>query len=301
MSNPGMNPSLAGAVDLSGLVNKNRAPAPSDSAPSDSALIRAVNDQSLGQLVEISRSVPVILEIYGGELTPQLGPLIESYQGKFVLGTVRGEEAPELVKALQIQGVPTIVALVGAQPIPLMQGIAPEQEMRPILDQVLELAAKNGVTGSVAPGEPGEEGAPEEPPLPSLHQEAFDALSRDDIPAALAAYQAALAQNPGDVDAGAGIAHVELLQRTRELNPDQVRRQAAENPADLDAALGVADLDMSTGHVDDACHRLLALYPGASEEDQNTLRERLLTYFVIAGHASDEVKRARTALTSLMY
>ena len=78
MSNPGMNPSLAGAVDLSGLVNKNRAPAASDSAPSDSALVRAVNDQSLGELVELSRSVPVILEIYGGELTPQLGPLIES-------------------------------------------------------------------------------------------------------------------------------------------------------------------------------------------------------------------------------
>ena len=86
MSNPGMNPSLAGAVDLSGLVKKNQASPPA-SATSD-ALVRDVDDRSVAALVELSKTVPVILEVYGGEVAPVLGPIIESYQGRFVLGTV---------------------------------------------------------------------------------------------------------------------------------------------------------------------------------------------------------------------
>jgi len=134
MSNPSMGPALSGAVDLSSLVNKHRNPTPPPASPGGEAannLIREANDQTVGALVELSRTVAVILEIYGGELTPVMGPLIESYQGKFVLGTIRGEDAPELIQALQIKGVPTIVALVGGQPIPLMQALLPRKKCVP--------------------------------------------------------------------------------------------------------------------------------------------------------------------------
>ena len=304
MASLGMNPALSGAVDLSSLVNKHRAPTPPPVSPGSQAssnLIREADDQTVGALVELSRTVAVILEIYGGELTPVMGPLIESYQGKFVLGTIRGENAPELIQALQIKGVPTIVALVGGQPIPLMQGIAPEEEMRPLLAQVLELAEKSGVTGSVTPSGESAELIPEEPPLPPLHQEAFDALTRDDIPGAKAAYNKALTQNPADADAQVGLAQVELLERVRALEADTIRATAADSPSDLSAALGVADLDMSTGRVSDACARLLGIYPELTPEDQSLVRERLLSFFLIGGPTSDEVKRARSALTSLMF
>jgi putative thioredoxin len=300
VSDPRLGPALAGAVDLSGLVKKNQASPPA-SATSD-ALVRDVDDRSVAALVELSKTVPVILEVYGGEVAPVLGAIIESYQGRFVLGTVRGESAPELVKALQVEGIPTVLALIAGQPVPLFKGIPAEQEVRTILDQVLGFAKENGVTGQVDPGPaPDAEGDQAEPALPPLHQEAFDALSRNDLPGAKAAYQKALAEAPADADAAAGLAQVELLERVYALDADQARRAAAEEPESVERALDVADLDISGGHIEDAFVRVLGLYSAASDEDKECLRERLLTYFTIVGQAAPEVKKARAHLTSLMF
>ena len=302
MSDPRLGPALAGAVDLSGLVNKNQAPSTPSSGNADS-LVRDVDDRSIAALVELSRTVPVILEVYGGEVQPVLGPIIESYQGRFVLGTVRGESSPELVRALQIEGIPTVLALIGGQPVPLFKGIPAEQEVRAILDQVLTFAQENGVTGQVDPGAsaPEEGSEPQEAPLPPLHQEAFDALTRNDLPAAKAAYQKALQESPADADAAAGLAQVELLERARSLDTEAVRRSAADDPGNVDHALAVADLDMSGGHIEDAFVRLLGIFAGASDEDKERIRERLLNYFTIVGQAAPEVKKARTQLASLMF
>lgn len=302
MSDPRLGPALAGAVDLSGLVKKNQAPIPPAGSASQNALVRDVDDRSVAELVELSKSVPVILEVYGGEVTPVLGPIIESYQGRFVLGTVRGESAPELVRALQVEGIPTVLALIAGQPVPLFKGIPSEPEVRSILDQVLSFAKENGVTGQVdATVADDSDSAEAEAPLPPLHQEAFDALSRNDLPAAKAAYQKALAEAPADADAAAGLAQVELLERVYAMDADATRRNAADHPENIDHALAVADLDLSGGHTEDAFVRLLGIFASASEDDKERIRERLLTYFTLVGQAAPEVKKARTQLASLMF
>lgn len=298
MSNAQSGPSLHGALDLSGLVRKHSAPPVG--APSATAVVRDVNDQTIGELIEASKTVPVILEIYGGALEPQLGGLIESYGGRFLLGTVRGESAPELIAALGVQGIPTVIAVVGGQPVPLFQGIPPEDEIRAVLEQVLALAAKGGVTGTVTPA-PASDDDEGEAPLPPLLQEAYDALERNDLEGAHAAYHRALTQNPADRDAEAGLAQVELLQRVTVVDASEARARAAGAPTDIGAALTVADLDIAGGHVDDACNRLLGLYADAVEDDRERLRARLLQFFIVAGAATDEVKKARNRLTSLMF
>ena len=302
MSDPRLGPALAGAVDLSGLVKKNQVPPAPSGAAAQNSLVRDVDDRTVAALVELSKTVPVILEVYGGEVTPVLGPIIESYQGRFVLGTVRGESAPELVRALQVEGIPTVLALIAGQPVPLFKGIPSEPEVRAILDQVLGFAQENGVTGQVDPAITDDSDSGEvETPLPPLHQEAFDALSRNDLPAAKAAYQKALAEAPADTDAAAGLAQVELLERVYALDADVTRRNAADHPENVDHALAVADLDVSGGHTEDAFVRLLGVFATASEDDRERIRERLLTYFTLVGQAAPEVKKARTQLASLMF
>ncbi|MEQ9086009.1 MAG: tetratricopeptide repeat protein [Pontimonas sp.] len=302
MSDPRLGPALAGAVDLSGLVKKNQVPPAPSGAAAQNSLVRDVDDRTVAALVELSKTVPVILEVYGGEVTPVLGPIIESYQGRFVLGTVRGESAPELVRALQVEGIPTVLALIAGQPVPLFKGIPSEPEVRAILDQVLGFAQENGVTGQVDPVVTDDSDSVEvETPLPPLHQEAFDALSRNDLPAAKAAYQKALAEAPADTDAAAGLAQVELLERVYAQDADETRRNAADHPENVDHALAVADLDVSGGHTEDAFVRLLGVFASASEDDRERIRERLLTYFTLVGQAAPEVKKARTQLASLMF
>ncbi|MDN2830031.1 tetratricopeptide repeat protein, partial [Campylobacter jejuni] len=89
------------------------------------------------------------------------------------------------------------------------------------------------------------------------HQAAYDALERDDLPGARAAYEQALRENPRDAMARAGLAQVGLLERTAGLDARKARETAAADPHDVDAALAVADLDVMGGAVQDAFDRLV--------------------------------------------
>lgn len=295
---------LRGAIDLSGLVRAAQAPAPTAApAPSGTAgIVRDADESTFGAVVELSRTVPVIVEFYADGIAPVLGPLVSSYGGRLALATIDGNRNPQIAQAFQIQQVPAVVALVGGRPLPLFVGMPSEPEVRQVLDQVLEVAAQNGVTGTVAAdGADAAEGEPVEPPLPPLHQEAYDAISAGDFAAAAAAYRSAIAQNPRDQLAVAGLAQVSLLQRLEGLVAVDVRAAAAAAPDDADAQLSVADLDLSGGHVDDAFARLLRVFPSQAAEGKAALRARLLDYFEIVGADDPRTVAARRALTNLLY
>ena len=116
-----------------------------------------------------------------------------------------------------------------------------------------------------------------------------------------AAYERALAENPRDDDAKAGLGQVRLLHRVQGLDLQQVRAAAAAAPDDVDAQFQVADLDLAGGHVDDAFGRLLDLFAAAGPEQRTRIRERLVELFELIGAADPRVASARTRLTSLLF
>ncbi len=301
MSDPSLGPSaLRGAVDLSGLVRAAQQPAPASSgAPVPGGVVREVDEQSFPAVLELSRTVPVIVEFYADGIAPALGPLVTSYGGRLLLVTIDGNRNPQLAQAFQIQQVPAVVALIGGRPVPLFLGMPSEQEVRGVLDQVLEAAAQSGVTGTVPLDGAAEE--PAEEPLPPLHQEAYDAIAAGDYAAAAQAYRTAIAQNPRDQLAVAGLAQVQLLQRLEGAVAADIRQAAAAGPDDVDAQLAVADLDLSGGHVEDAFARLLRVFPGQAAEGRAAIRTRLLDYFEIVGAEDPRTVAARRALTALLY
>src|SRR5690606_9682932 len=232
------------------------------------------------------------------------------YAGRFLLARVDAQTYPQIAAAFQVQGVPTVVAVLQGQPVPLFQGAAPAEQVRAVLDQVLQAAEANGVTGRApargGDGEPEAAAAPApepepEPELPPLHQEAYDAIERDDLDAAVAAYEKAIKQDPRDALAVAGLAQVRLLQRTRDADLAAVRAAAADAPGDVDAQLAIADLDLLGGYVDDALGRLLDLLPGADADAKEKLRVRLLDYFEIVGTTDPRVAKARQRLAISLY
>jgi putative thioredoxin len=190
----------------------------------------------------------------------------------------------------------------------LFLGIPSDPEVRQVFDELLALAAQNGVNGRMeAPGSEGTESdsdeppAPVEEPLPPHHQEAYDAIAAGDYALAISEYRKALAENPRDALASAGLAQVSLLQRLAGADAGAVRAAAAERPADLEAQLAVADLDVSGGHLEDAFGRLLDLFPSLDADGKQAVRTRLLEYFEIAGAEDPRVNEARRRLTSLLY
>ncbi|MGX1701564.1 tetratricopeptide repeat protein [Microbacterium sp. NPDC055357] len=312
MTNPTPAAALRGAVDLSALRNRPAAPtAESGDAPAAPSLVFDVTDATFSQVLELSRTVPVVIDLWAEWCGPckQLGPILEQVvtelAGKLVLGKVDVDANPQLAQAFRAQSIPMVLALVGGQPVPLFTGAVSEQQVRDVFAQLLQLAAQNGVTGTVpVAGADADEVAPAEevePPLPPLHAEAFAAIEEGDYPRAIAAYEQALNENPRDADARAGLGQVRLLDRVKDLDLQQARAEAAAAPTGVAAQFAVADLDVTGGHIDDAFERLLELFAALPSDERGPVRERLLELFDLVGDADSRVLRARGRLANLMF
>jgi putative thioredoxin len=290
---------LRGAVDLSSLVAPPRQSQPA--APG--SLVVSATDQTATNVLELSRTVPVIVEFYGAGIEPVLAELVTQFSGRLVLATVDAAANPQLAQAFQVTEVPAVAAIIGGKPLQLFVGMPPLDDVRRVFDQVLTLAQQEGVTGTVPTdgAAAAEQAEPPEEPLPPLHQEAFDAISAGDFALAIQKYQMAIAQNPRDELAIAGLAQVSLLARVNGADAEAVRSAAAAAPKSVAAQLAVADLDVAGGHLEDAFARLLDLFPSLDAEGKNTVRTRVLEYFEIAGADDPRVVAARRVLTGLLY
>lgn len=313
MTDPTLGASLRGAVDLSSLRNRPAAALPPGEEPPAGAavavpsLVLDVTDETFPQVLELSRTVPVVVDLWAEwcgpckQLSPILEKVVQELGGRLVLAKVDVDANPQLSQAFRAQSIPMVVALVAGQPVPMFTGAVPEQQVREVFAQLLQLASQNGVTGSAAVD--GEE-APEptdEPALPPLHAEAFEAIEAGDYARAIAAYEKALAENPRDAEARAGLGQVRLLDRVQGVDLQAARAAAAAAPLDADAQFAVADLDIAGGHVEDAYGRLLDLFAELPADARTPVRERLLELFALVGDADPRVIAARGRLASLLF
>ncbi|MDR6435916.1 putative thioredoxin [Paenarthrobacter nicotinovorans] len=334
MSSPGYRPTpaaasqlnLRGAVDLSSL---RRPAAPPASGPADagSPVAGAPNGDDTGgaagkaplrvdatetnfqDLVQLSAQIPILFLLwsrYAPESPAVLDAaqrVVESYAGRLVLAAADVDAFPQLAQAFQVQAVPTAVAVVKGQPVPLFQGPADDAQIKDLVEELLKVAAANGVTGSIGdPGDQGEEAEPE--PIPPLHQAAIDAIEAGDYAAAAASYKQALLEQPADADAKAGLAQVELMARLESLSaPDAeaLRDLAAREPDNIDAQLAVADLDVSGGHIEDAFSRIITFIGRNFGPERETARVRLLELFEVVGTTDQRVAKARQGLARVLF
>ncbi len=304
---------LRGAVDLSSL--KRPAPQAGPASPGAAAppvaagLVVQGSDASIRDVIADSAKHPIVMVLWSSRL-PQSSDFVatvtavaQRYAGRFQLVTVDVDVNPTIMQAFQVQAVPVSFAFVAGQPVPLFEGVQPEDQVAAVIDQVLALAAQQGVTGTIGNAAPAAESAtePEEPPLAPLHQQAFDAIEADDLDGAAEAYKAALLENPADAEARIGLAQVGLMQRTRGADLQAARAAAAQAPTDVDAQILAADLDLLGGHVEDAFLRLIDTVRVTSDADRNSAREHLVELFEVVGSSEDVVVRARKALMSALF
>ncbi|MGO1165826.1 MAG: tetratricopeptide repeat protein [Janibacter sp.] len=315
---------LRGAVDLTGLGGPARpdAGAPAAGAPANPAGVPAgapggqpagaaddvfveADDASFNQIVQRSAAVPAIAVLWSSE-HPQSRALLDDaveiargLEGRVQIIGVDIATNPGITQAVQPEEVPLALGLVSGQPVPLFSGLVDKEQFRQVVDQLLQLAVQHGVTGRVSATDAPAEEAEEE--LPPLHQEAFDAIERDDLDAATAAYEKALEQDPKDTDAQLGIAQVSLMKRTRDVDLTAAREAAATDPSDVDAALVVADLDVLGGHVEDAFVRLIDLVRSTAGDDRERVKNHLLDLFAVVGNHDERVRKGRTTLMSALF
>ena len=312
MTTPGA--ATAGSGMPGGPVPGRPAAAPGGGAPGVPAgLVVEVDAATFQEALNRTLQVAGVLVLWSSahpqtrELVDTVSRVAATLGGRLLVLTADLSASPELLQAFQpllVQAfgqpsVPATFGLLQGQPVPLFPGVQPESEVRAVLDQLLQAAVQNGITGRVDLGEA--PGAEEPDELPPLHQEAFDAIERGDLEAASAAYEQALALDPKDHDAELGLAQVRLMQRTAGVDPAAARAAAATDPQDVDAALRVADLDVLGGHVEDAFTRLLDLVRATSGEERDRVRGHLLELFAVVGASDERVRKGRTALMSALF
>ncbi|HEY8882511.1 MAG TPA: tetratricopeptide repeat protein [Dermatophilaceae bacterium] len=300
-SHPTSSASFRGAVDLSTLSQSTPASGPA----SGNGLVIEGTDGGFQAIVTGTQKVPAVVVLWSqrmpasADFVQVVTSVAASYEGRFQVVSVDVDVNPGLLQAFQVQSVPMTLGLVAGQPVPLFLGAQSAEQVRVYVDELLKLAAEHGVTGRVALEAPGE--AEVEPELPPLHQEAFDAIERDDLDAAAAAYTKALALNAADGDAAVGLAQVKLMQRTAGVDLQAARAAAAEDPTDVAAQMLMADLDVLGGHIEDAFVRLIDTVRATEGDERDTVREHLVELFAVVGAHDERVLKARRALMSALF
>lgn len=276
-----------GAVDLAAAPARTAQP----DGPGDGLripLVTETDEAGFQDVMSTSQAVPVVLVLWSQrslESKPTMAALEEIARekaGAFQLVEVEIEAAPQIAQAFQVQAVPSVIALVGARPLPLFQGSAAKEQIVPVIDQVLEAAVQMGVTGRVAVS-----AEQTQEPTPPEHEAPLAAEAEGRLADAVAAWERVIELNPRDEAAKAHLSRVRLARRSAEAD-------GAGDPASR------ADALFAAGDQAGAFQVLLDLIGAASDaEEREALRQRLVDLFRVAG-ATPEVKKARTLLSMLL-
>lgn len=295
-----------GAVDLGALASakQSQQQAAVARANAPAGVIVDVTEASFqAEVIDRSMSVPVVLDLWATWCGPckQLSPILEKlaaeYAGRWVLAKVDVDAEQRIAAAFQVQSIPSVFAVIKGQPVPLFQGAYPEAQIRQILDELMKVAAQQGLTG--IPGEAPDKpvASPAEPAVDPRFIAAFEAIEQGDWAAAERAYQQVLDSSPADTDAQAGLAMVGLYRRTDgRVAPDL----GPGVPGDVSAQVDAADFEALEGNWAGAFARLIACIRATSGSDRDLARARLLELFMVAGD-DPAVPPARTALASALF
>jgi putative thioredoxin len=225
------------------------------------------------------------------EILDILGKLESADKGAWLLGTVDVDSQPQVAQALQVKAVPIAIAIVAEQLLPLFESVPQIDQVRLVINKLLELASQKGV------GQ-----APEvlaEIPLEPEEQAAYAALEKSDFKAAKIAYESWLKRKPNEPVAVIGLAQVDLMLRVEGLDPELTLKNAKSD--DLTSQLMCADIEIATGNNEAAFTRLLNVIRSFSGDEKEKAKLHLIQLFNLVNPSDPSLLKARNELASLLF
>jgi len=286
------NNKFGNAFDLSSL----KAPSPADlpsygKAVTQSNLVAEFVKESNNQVVVLlcwsprSAQAKEILEI--------LGKLQVADKNTWLLGTVNVDTEAAVAQALQVQSVPVAIAIIQEQIIPLFESVPPVDQVRLVINKLLELAAGKGI--GTAPENTG----PVEIPMEPEEEAAYAAMEKGDYAAAKASYQAWLKRKPNDPIATIGLAQADLMNRINGLDFALTLKNSKGD--DLTSQLMCADIEIAQGDYEAAFNRLIAAVKSFTGDDRDKAKSHLLQLFNLVDPADTRLVKARGQLASALF
>ena len=225
------------------------------------------------------------------EILETLGKLEKADNGSWLLGTVDVDSQPQVAQALQIKSVPVAIAIIAEQLLPLFESAPPADQVRLVINKLLELASQKGV-GAAPVGET-------EIPMEAEEEAAYAAMEKGDYKAAKLSYEAWLKRKPNEQVAVVGLSQVNLMLRIEGLDPVLTLKNAKDD--DLTSQLMCADIQVASGDYQAAFDRLLQVIKSMAGEDRDKAKNHLISLFNLVDPADPRLIKARAALASALF
>ena len=225
------------------------------------------------------------------EILETLGKLEAADKGAWLLGTVDVDSQPQVAQALQIKSVPVAIAIVAEQLLPLFESVPPADQVRLVINKLLELASQKGV-GSAPDG-------PTEIPMEAEEEAAYAAMEKGDYKAAKLSYEAWLKRKPNEQVAIVGLAQVNLMIRIDGLDPVLTLQNAKDD--DLTSQLMCADIQIASGDLSGAFDRLLKVIKLKKDGEADKAKAHLISLFNLVDPTDPRLVKARSELASVLF
>lgn len=258
-------------------------PPPPADMPAD--MVDVTAETFMSDVIEASQNQLVLLDLWAPwcgpckQLTPLLEKLTAQAGGSVRLAKMNIDEHPAVAQQLQVQSIPAVFAFKDGRPVDGFMGALPESDLKKFIDKHLD--------DDLGPS-----------PAEALIETAQEALAADHIDDAVECYEAALAQEPENVRAMAGLAQSHLA--AQNMTQAQAALAAApvnDNDPDLAAAraaLALAEKTAAQPTDSDEMGALLARL----EKDENDHQARF--DLALAYHAAGQSAAAMDALLDLI-
>lgn len=297
---------MSGAVDLSGI--KDRAEAqqrgpqqppgqPVGGAPTSGATSVQVSEQNFeAEVLMRSMKVPVLVELGSSRaptaMTTTLKQMAAADGGTWVHAYADVDQAPGIAQAFRAQGVPMVIAVADGRPLTEFEGEQPEDQLRLVIDKVLEVTAGKleGADAQRAEGEPEEPADPE-------RDAAESALAEGDLAAAEERFQALVDSRSGDHTLTEALRFVQVSRRVADEN-DPATEGQSEAIAEV---LSKADIQIMAGNYAAAFETVVAAIRTSAGKEKNLLRTRLLELLDTLPANDPDALAARRNLATALY
>jgi putative thioredoxin len=259
---------------------------------------KAVTQENLvSDFVSKSKESVVILLAWSArsaqarEILETLGKLEIADKNSWLLGVVDVDTQPQVAQALQVKSVPVAIAIIGEQLLPLFESVPPADQVRLVINKLLELAAQKGV-GTTLEGST-------EIPMEAEEVAAYAAMEKGDYKAAKLSYEAWLKRKPNEQVAVVGLAQVNLMLRIDGLDPVLTLKNAKAD--DVTSQMMCADIEIATGNYEAAFDRLLNAVRTMAGDDRDKAKAHLITLFNLVDPTDPRLVKARGQLASALF